>query len=233
MIPNAIIMTMSSRFVRFAAVCALLTAVTTVCIHLLPGLWAGVTTFEQRVALRDDPIYMGRFWIVIVHCVLVVISMCAVGLCTVGRSPMLSGFGFLGFLVFAGAELTRTSLAIFALNRTWRAQYAAEQNEAVLQMLRTVMTAFDGVNATFFFVFSFGFTAGLWCYAAALLAGERRQRRLGAVLTAWGVFSSATLVETALGTAMLSGYLAWVGPGFQPAARAYIGLWLWSAGKRP
>ena len=232
MIPGGIIMTVSSRFFRFAAVCALLTAVTTLCIHLLPELWAGVTTVEQRVALRADAIYMGRFWIVIVHCVLVVISMCAVGLCTIGRSPLLSGFGFLGFLVFAGAEVMRTSLAIFALNRTWRAQYAAEQNEAVLQMLRTVMTAFDGVNAALFFVFSLGFTAGLWCYSAALLRGERQQRRLGALLAAWSLFSTVTLVETALATSALSGYLAWVGPGFQPAARACIGLWLWSAGNR-
>jgi hypothetical protein len=232
MIPNRIMMTASTRFFRVAAVCALLTAVTTLCIHLLPELWAGVNTFEQRVALRTNPVYMGRFWIVILHCVLVAISMCAVGLSTISRSPLLSGFGFLGFLLFAGAELMRTSLAIFALNRAWRAQYAAEQNEAVLPMLRTVITAFDGVNAALFFVFSVGFTAGLLCYSAALLRGDRRQRRLGVLLAVWSVFSTVTLVETALATATLSGYLAWVGPGFQPAARAYIGLWLWSAGNR-
>ena len=222
----------SAPFFRLAAASALLTVMTTLCIHLLPELWSGVTTFEQRVALRTDPIYLARLWIVIAHCVLVVISMCAVGLVAARRSPLLSGFGFLGFLVFAGAELMRTSLAIFALNRTWRAQYAVEQNESVLQMLRTVMTAFDGVNASLFFVFSLGFTTGLACYSAALLRGEPRHRRLGAVLAVWSVLSTITLVETALATAALSGYLGWVGPGFQPAARAYIGVWLWSAGNR-
>ena len=104
--------------------------------------------------------------------------------------------------------------------------HAVEQNEATLQILRSVITAFDGVSAALFFVFSLGFTAGLVCYSAALLRGDAGDRRLGALLTIWSIFSAITLLETAFGTAAVSGYLGWVGPGFQPVARAYVGVWL-------
>ncbi len=219
----------SRAFIRTAAAAALLTAVTTLCVHLLPELWAHVSTFDERVALRNDAIYMGRFGIVIVHCVLVLISMAGLGAILWRRVPVLVGFGFLGYLVFALAEILRMSLAIFALNRTWREQYATAADEAVRAGLRTLINGFDGVSAALFFVFSLGFTAGLVCYAVALLRGTSRERTLGAVLAAWAAFSSATLFDTAAGTALFSSALWWVGPYFQPRARALIAWWLWKS----
>jgi hypothetical protein len=219
----------SRTFVRTAAVAALLTAVTTLCVHLLPELWAHLSTFDERVALRNDPIYMGRFGIVIVHCGLVLVSMAGLGAILWHRAPVLVSFGLLGYVVFALAEILRMSLAIFALNRTWREQYATAGDEAVRAGLRTLINGFDGVSAALFFVFSLGFTAALLCYAVPLLRGMSRERRLGAVFAAWAALSSATLFDTAAGTAFFSAALWWVGPYFQPLARAYIAWWLWTS----
>ena len=219
----------SPTFIRTAAVAALLTAVTTLCVHLLPELWAHVTTFDDRVALRNNPIYMGRFGIVIAHCVLVLVSMAGLSAILWRLAPVLAGFGLLGSGVFALAEILRMSLAIFALNRTWRAQYALASDPAVKAGLRTLIDGFDGVSAALFFVFSLGFTAGLVCYAVALLRGTNRARQLGVVMSAWAILSSATLFDTSAGTAMFSSALWWVGPYFQPLARAYIAWWLWKS----
>ena len=216
-------------FIRIAAAAALLSAITTLCVHLLPELWAHVTTFDDRVALRNNPIYMGRFGIVIAHCVLVVVSMTALAAILWRRAPVLAGFGLLGYGVFALAEILRMSLAIFALNRTWRAQYAVATDPAVKAGIRTLIEGFDGVSAALFFVFSLGFTAGLICYAVALLRGSSRERQLGLVMGAWALLSSATLFDTSAGTAAFSSALWWVGPYFQPLARAYIAWWLWKA----
>ena len=219
----------SPTFIRTAAAAALLTAVTTLCVHLLPELWAHVTTFDDRVALRNNPIYMGRFAIVIAHCALVLVSMAGLGAMLWRRAPVLAGFGLLGYSVFALAETLRMSLAIFALNRTWRAQYASASDPAVKAGLRTLIEGFDGVSAALFFVFSLGFTAGLVCYAVALLRGSNRDRQLGGVMSAWAILSSATLLDTSAGTAIFSSALWWVGPYFQPVARAFIAWWLWKS----
>jgi hypothetical protein len=219
----------SRTFLRTAAVAALLSAVTTLCVHLLPELWAHLSTFDERVALRNDPIYMGRFGIVIVHCVLVLVSMAGLGATLWRRASILVGFGLLGYLVFALAEILRMSLAIFALNRTWREQYATAADEAVRAGLRTLINGFDGVSAALFFVFSLGFTAGLVCYAAVLVRGTSRERQLGAVFATWAALSSATLADTTAGTTVFSSGLWWVGPYFQPLARAYIAWWLWTS----
>ena len=80
----------SRTYIRTAAVAALLTAVTTLCVHLLPELWAHVTTFDDRVALRNNPIYMGRFGIVIAHCVLVLVSMAGLSVILWRRAPVLA-----------------------------------------------------------------------------------------------------------------------------------------------
>jgi hypothetical protein len=195
----------------------------------LPELWAHVTTFDDRVALRNDPIYMARLWIVIAHCVLVLISMAGLAAILGRRAPVLAGFGLLGYGVFATAEILRMSLAIFALNRTWRAQYALAGDPAVKAGLRTLIDGFDGVSAALFFVFSLGFTAGLVCYAAALRRGTPRERQLGLVMAAWALLSCATLFDTSAGTAIFSSALWWVGPYVQPLARAYIAWWLWKS----
>jgi len=219
----------SRTFIRISAAAALLTAVTTLCVHLLPELWANVSTFDDRVALRNNPIYMGRFGIVIAHCVLVLVSMAGLGAILWRRSPVLVGFGMVGYGVFALAEILRMSLAIFAMNRAWRAQYATASDEVVRAGLRTLIDGFDGVSAALFFIFSLGFTAGLVCYAIALLRSADRERRLVAFFAVWAALSSATLFDTSAGTAIFSSALWWVGPYFQPLARAYIAWWLWTA----
>jgi hypothetical protein len=88
----------SKRFLRFASVCALATALTTLAIHLLPELWADADTFEEQLQLRHNSIYMARLWVVLVHCLLVVVSMFALGLQRLTTAPALVSFRFLGFV---------------------------------------------------------------------------------------------------------------------------------------
>jgi hypothetical protein len=54
----------SPAFMRVASICAILSALTTVAVHWLPDLWSNLTTFQLRVRLRQNAVYMGRFWIV-------------------------------------------------------------------------------------------------------------------------------------------------------------------------
>ncbi len=91
----------SPVFVKIASICAILTVLSTIAVHWLPDLWSNATTFESRVQLRHDAIYMGRFWIVLIHCVLVVISMAAIPMLLGGTSRLIAMFGFGSYVLFA------------------------------------------------------------------------------------------------------------------------------------
>ena len=162
-------MNLTPRFFRFGAVCAMLTALTTLVVHIVPALWADATTFEQQVDLRLDPIYLAQRWTILVHCALVIISMFVLGAAKLRSAPVLVSFGFLGYLCFGFTEIVRTSISIFAVNRTWRAGYGAAADDATREQFRSLITAYGGINQALFFIFYTAFLIGLVCYGLAFL----------------------------------------------------------------
>ncbi len=54
-----------SSFYEVAGICALLSGLTTFAVHLLPLAWSSATTFDQQVALRLNPLYLARLWMVL------------------------------------------------------------------------------------------------------------------------------------------------------------------------
>src|SRR6266404_3549897 len=204
----------SPAFVRVASICALLTALTTLAVHWLPELWKDATSFEAQLQLRHNPIYFGRLWIVLLHCVLVAM------------------FGFGSYVMFAVVEMLRTSLSIFAVNRAWRSGYELTSDEGRRTAFRGALESFSGVDDALFFLFFLAFTIGLFCYGFALLRTEGIDRRVALLFLIWGFLSLPGLIGTILGNESLAGPFGWVGPYFQPPARLLIGIWLWSVSNR-
>jgi len=219
---------LSPKLLKAAAVCALFSAVTTLAVHLLPWLWADVDTFQERLALPHNSLYMGRLWIVLVHCVLVVVSMFGVAALKFRDSPGLIGLGFLSFVVFALAEWLRTSLALFALNRKWRVDYSAEKDDAVRASVRATIDAFAGVSDALFFIFYAAFLLGIVCYGFALIGSRGFDGKVGWLFLLWSALNLPVLIDTFTGREYFGAFFEWVGPFFQPVARVIIGLWLWS-----
>lgn len=220
-------MSPSRQFVRFGAVCALLTALTTLAVHWLPELWSSVDTFEERLGLPGNIIYMGRLWVVLLHCALVVISMSAVAAWLWRRAPALAGFGLLSFILFALFEMLRTALSIFALNRAWRAGYSATTDPAVQQSLRGIIGAYTGINDALFFLFDAAFVLGLLCFGLALVRGQGSDARLGVLFLVWFLVSLPAVIDAAMGMDAIGPWFGWVGFYFLPIARVITGLWLW------
>jgi hypothetical protein len=222
----------SPVFVKLASICAILTGLTTIVVHWLPDLWSNATTFESRVQLRHNAIYMGRFWIVLIHCVLVVISMAAIPMLLRGTSRLIAMFGFGSYVLFAFVEMLRTSLSIFAVNRAWRAGYERSADEVQRRAFRSALDTFGGVNDALFFLFFVAFIAGLFCYGIALLSNNGMDQRIGYLFLLWGVLNLPGLIDALLGNESLGAYFDWVGRYFQPIARLLIGLWLWNVANR-
>ena len=220
-------MEVSVKFLRFAAGCAVVTALTTLAVHLMPQLWADADTFEKQLDLRQRGPYLARLWIVLFHCLLVVVSMYAICLLTFRTKPAWAGLGFLAFVVFALTEILRTSLALFAANGNLRERYATNPDPEARGHIRALLEAFSGLNDALFFIFIVAFFLGLLSYGAALVTGTNSDRAIGFLFLGWAVLTLPAIIEAVTGVESLSAKFEWVGYGFQPIARAAIGAWLW------
>ena len=222
----------SAGFVKVASICALLTALTTLAVHWLPELWNDATTFEAQLQLRDNAIYMGRSWVVLAHCVFVVVSMAAIPLLLTGTARLVALFGFGSYVMFAFVEMLRTSMSIFAINRTWRSGYETTSDELRRVAFRNAIDLFSGVNDALFFLFILAFTMGLFCYGFALLPSNGIDQRVGLLFLLWGLLSLPPLIGTIVGNEALAAPFGWVGLYFLPLARLLIGIWLWTVSTR-
>jgi hypothetical protein len=222
----------SAGFIKVASICALLTALTTVAVHWLPELWKDATTFEAQLQLRNNAIYMVRSWVVLAHCVFVVVSMAAIPLLLTGTARLVAMFGFGGYVMFAFVEMLRTSISIFAINRTWRSGYEATSDELRRVAFRNAIELFSGVNDALFFLFILAFTMGLFCYGFALLPTNGIDQRIGLLFLLWGLLSLPPLIGTIVGNEALAAPFGWVGLYFLPLARLLIGIWLWTVSTR-
>ena len=222
----------SAGFIKVASICALLTALTTLAVHWLPELWKDAATFEAQLQLRHNAIYMGRSWVVLVHCVFVVVSMAAIPLLLTGTARLVAMFGFGSYVMFAFVEMLRTSISIFAINRTWRSGYETTSDELRRVTFRNAIDLFSGVNDALFFLFILAFTMGLFCYGFALLPTNGIDQRIGLLFLLWGLLSLPPLIGTIVGNEALAAPFGWVGLYFLPLARLLIGIWLWTVSTR-
>jgi hypothetical protein len=220
-------MKLSPTFLKFAAACAVLSALTTLAVHVLPELWADVNTFEKQLQLRNNSYYFARLWVVILHCILVVVSMYAIALLRFRATPALAGLGFLSFIVFGFTEMLRTSLGIFVLNRTWRAGYVAATDDGARSWLRAAIETYSGVNDSLFFLFYLAFLLGIFCYGLSLATAKGLDRQVGWLFLLWTALNVPALIDNVAGIESMSRWFNWVGPYFQPFARIAIGFWLW------
>jgi hypothetical protein len=222
----------SPAFIKVASICAIVTAFTTIAVHWLPDLWSNATTFESRIQLRHNPIYMGRLWIVLIHCVLVVISMAVIPCLLNDTARLMAIFGFGSYVMFAVVEIFRTSLSIFAVNRAWRGGYETSSDDMRRETFRDALETFGGVNDTLFFLFFAAFTVGLFSYGFALILKCGLDQGVGMLFLLWGILNLPGLVGAIAGNEALGAGFDWVGRYFQPAARFLLGLWLWNVANR-
>jgi hypothetical protein len=217
------------RLLRIAALCAFLTALTTLVVHLGPDFLPAAPTFEARVALRTNPLYMAWLWNYILHCLLVTVSMYGVRSMAPAGRPALPDLGFLAFVVFAGAETLRSALAIFALNRAWRAGYVAATDTAARERARSLIEGYAGISEALFFIFFMAFLLGTVAYGLTFFREAGLTGGIGWLFLIWAALNLPGLIETVAGTEVLSPTLDWFVPHFQAAARGCIGFWLWKS----
>lgn len=222
---------MSRSALKASAVAAVLSAVTTFLLWLLPRMYDSPAGFEQSVALRENAYYLARLWVNFVHIFLALTAYGAAAWLLWRRSPALAGFGFLWFLLWGFVELIGVTTNLFAVNRLWRAQYAASTPE-VQEQLRALLLGFEGVWDALFFLLLVGFLLGTTFYGVAALRGAGLERWVGYLFLLAAPLTVGIMIGGYTSLRVFDGFVAWVYPVLQPVSRALLGVWLWSEAQR-
>jgi hypothetical protein len=216
----------SRTFYRGAAVCSLISAITTLGLIFLPKLYQPVPGFEQRMALIRNPAYVLRSWVYLIHPFLVVTVALAVAARCRFRAAGAASLGFLGFGLWGATEASQQTLTLVALDRTWRAAWATA-NEAERHLIRAHVATYDALWDSLYLLILIAFFAGSVFLAIATWAHPGMARWVSIAYVGGAVVTLLILVPEVGGPGLPAGSTEWLYPAIQPAGRALTGVWLW------
>lgn len=220
-------MAFDQRFYRVAAVCSMLSAVTTLLLIFLPELFQPVEGFEGRMARVREPAYVLRSWVYLLHPFLVFAAALGMAMRIRTWKSAAAVVGLAGFALWAATEAGQQTMTLFAFDR-WREAYFTA-DEATRAAIRTNTVMYDGLWDAMYFLLLIGFTIGNLAFGQALVRVRGFSRVVGGFLLA-AVALTLTNITGELRWFTLPEPLAtWSYPAIQPLGRVLIGLWLWRA----
>ena len=219
-------MRFTPAFYRFAAICSIASALTTLGLIFLPGTLPPADDFAARMARVNDPAYRLYAWVYFTHPFLVVTAALAVAMRLRREAAALVIPGLLAFLLWGATEAGQQALTLFAFN-PWRIAWLAGDAEVRATMAaRTAM--YDGLWNAMYFLLIVGFFIANALYAAALWRRGGWSRVVGGFFAAAAALTLAIIVIEVGGPQLLPDPVDfWLYPLIQPLARTLIGVWLW------
>jgi len=219
-------MRFTPSFYRFAAICSIASAITTLCLIFLPGMLAPAADFAARMARVNDPVYGLYAWVYFVHPFLVVTAALAVAMRLRREAASLVIPGLLAFVLWGATEAGQQALTLFAFN-PWRLAWLAGDSAVRATMeVRTAM--YDGVWNALYFLLIVGFFIANSLYAVAMWRRRFFSRIVGAFYAGAAALTLTIIVTEVGGAQLLPDPIGfWVYPLIQPLARTLIGVWLW------
>lgn len=210
---------------RVAAVAAMLSAVTTLGLILLPWLMPPAADLAGRMARVELPAYRLRAWVALVHPLLAFAAALGVAAALRPGAPGRAAGGLAGFALWAATEAAQQCLTLFAFD-PWRRAWLAG-DAAVRETMPLRVALYDGLWDAAYLLLLIGFVAGCAFYAAALVG------RRGLAGVVGGFYAAATLLTLSIlsrelgGPALPATVEPWLYLAIQPAGRLLTGLWLW------
>lgn len=220
-------MRFSPVFYRVAAICSFASALTTLGLIFLPGLFLPAEDFAARMTRVNDPMYRLYAWVYLAHPFLVVAAALAVAMRLRREAASLVIPGLLAFLLWGATEAGQQALTLFAFN-PWRLAWLAGDPAVRASMeVRTAM--YDGAWNAMYFLLIVAFFIANALYAVAMWRRGGLSRVVGGLYAAVALMTlQIIVVETGGGQLLPAAIEFWVYPLIQPLARTLIGVWLWT-----
>ena len=218
-------------FYRTAAVCSWLSAITTCLLIFLPEWYAPADSFEARMARVQDPAYVLRSWVYLVHPFLVVTAALGVALRLRRVAAAWVLPGLLAFLLWGGTEAAQQALTKAAFD-VWRLAYLAGDPAVRATMeLRTAL--YDDLWDAMYVLLLLGFMIANALYARATFKIPGFTRLLSVFYLLAALLTLTLLLPEFGGLGLPEPLNSWAYPAIQPLGRALIGLWLWRSVRPP
>lgn len=212
----------------FYAVCAFITALTTIAIH---NIHIAVNSFEESVQLYKNNLYLLQNWIILFHCLMVLVSMLGVALVIEKHSRALAILGFIFFSLFVFSEWERTLNTLWHINGL-RSKYTVTVDESTLQYLRFEIQHRLSQSNVYFLLFTIGFSLGNVCYGLAMIKNKGLDRYLGAGLLLWFCCTSLAFIYDFYSAKWMETIVDACNKYYQPVIRFVIAYWLFQKAKQ-
>ncbi len=221
-------MKLAPSFYRSVAVCSILSAITTLGLIFLPEFYQPAEGFEGRMRRVDDPAYVLRSWVYLIHPFITFAAGLGVALRIRALRPVATIIGVAGFALWACNEAVQQTMTLFAFDK-WRAAYFAA-DEATRAIIRTNVAVYDGLWDAFYFLLLIGFSIGNLALGIGLMRAGRGVTRIVGFFFLAAVAITLPIITGELQWGTLpEPFASWSYPAIQPLGRTLIGLWLWSA----
>lgn len=209
-------------YLRFAAVCAFITVLTTIVLHRIT---TPSGSFEENVNLYKNTNYLFLNWLIIFHCLMVLFSMLGAAFVIEKYHRPLAILGFLFFMLFVFSEWQRTLNSLWHINGL-RKRYVTTVDETTLQALRFEIQYRLYQSGTYFLLFTLGFTLGNTCYGLAVIKSNGLDKALGAGLLLWAACTSLAFISDFYPAKWMEAIVDACNKYYQPLIRLLIGWWL-------
>lgn len=212
----------TTGFLNLAGIAAFLTALTTLGVHFIEFQ---AETFEARLLLARDPMYLFQKWLIVFHCLMVIVSM--FGVATIARiaNPGLAALGALFFAVFGVAEITRM-FGVLAYLNPLREKYLATADTAIRQVIQLQIDAFVLAGTVLFLVFILAFALGNLCFGLAITRNKAEDRWVARGFLFWATLTLLAFGNSFWENSTLEPVIEANNKFYQPAFRAVVGWWL-------
>ncbi len=224
-------MTVSGKFYKATAICSFVSVATTLSLIFLPRLYDPGESFESRLALVDNSIYLLRAWVYLLHPFVVLGAALGVALAVRRLSGGLAAAGFLCFLLWALTEASQQALTLVAYHG-WAGAYAMA-DVATQEVLRMQISTYHAIWDSMFLLLLIGFLFGNLFYGVAMVSGRGSARALGVLFLAVAVLTAFGVSREIGGPGLPSVLAVWLYPIVQPVCRLLIGVWLWNTTDEP
>lgn len=214
------------NFYRTAAICSIVSAVTTLGLIFLPYLFLPVDGFDGRMNRINESAYVWRSWIYLVHPFLVGMAALAVAMRLRTLASAAAIVGLLGFLLWAGTEAGQQTMTLFTMDK-WRVAWATA-DELTRAQIRANLAMYDGLWDAKYFLLLIGFTIGNLCFGLVMVKRRGLTRVVGFFFIAAAVLTVFwNMLPEVGGPRLPESITPWLYPAIQPLGRTLIGVWLW------
>ena len=218
----------SIKFLKFAAICSFVGALTTALLIFLPSPEA--IDFESRTLLYQNNLYLSKLWILFIHPQVNIIGSLGIAYLLFKKYPLHIIIGTLFLLIWAFTETSQQALLIDTLNQIWRPGYIAAEDEVSKNVFSTLIKGANGISDSKYFLVIYGFGLGSLLYGFALRRQEKLGKIIGYSLIFIGLLSLSSFGRYYLNLDFLNPIVdwsyTWIYPYLQPLVRIAIGLWI-------